>query len=70
MELSFIIEKFLLVFIIFIISLGVAAYATYFERKVAAWFQDRIGPDRAGPFGLLQPITDGVKIFMKEEFIP
>ena len=70
MELSFIIEKFLLVFIIFIISLGVAAYATYFERKVAAWFQDRIGPDRAGPFGLLQPIADGVKMFMKEDFIP
>ena len=70
MELSFIIEKFLLVFIIFIISLGVAAYATYFDRKVAAWFQDRIGPDRAGPFGLLQPIADGVKMFMKEDFIP
>lgn len=70
MELSFIIEKFILVFIIFLISLGVAAYATYFERKVAAWFQDRIGPDRAGPFGLLQPIADGVKMFMKEDFIP
>jgi NADH-quinone oxidoreductase subunit H len=50
--------------------LGVAAYSTYFERKVAAWFQDRIGPDRAGPFGLLQPIADGVKMFMKEDFIP
>jgi NADH-quinone oxidoreductase subunit H len=45
-------------------------YATYFERKVAAWFQDRIGPDRAGPFGLLQPLADGVKMFLKEDFIP
>ncbi len=70
MDFAFIIEKFSLVFIIFLVSLGVAAYATYFERKVAAWFQDRIGPDRAGPFGLLQPIADGVKMFMKEDFIP
>jgi NADH-quinone oxidoreductase subunit H len=70
MDLGFIIEKFSLVFIIFLVSLGVAAYSTYFERKVAAWFQDRIGPDRAGPFGLLQPIADGVKMFMKEDFIP
>jgi NADH-quinone oxidoreductase subunit H len=70
MDLGFIIEKFALVFIIFLISLGIAAYATYFERKVAAWFQDRVGPDRAGPFGILQPIADGVKMFMKEDFIP
>jgi NADH-quinone oxidoreductase subunit H len=70
MDSAFIIEKLSLVLIIFIISLGVAAYATYFERKVAAWFQDRVGPDRAGPFGLLQPIADGVKLFMKEDFIP
>jgi NADH-quinone oxidoreductase subunit H len=70
MELAFVIEKLALIVIIFLISLGVAAYATYFERKVAAWFQDRIGPDRAGPFGLLQPIADGVKMFMKEDFIP
>jgi len=70
MELAFVIEKLVLIVIIFLISLGVAAYATYFERKVAAWFQDRIGPDRAGPFGLLQPIADGVKMFMKEDFIP
>lgn len=70
MELAFVIEKLALIVVIFLISLGVAAYATYFERKVAAWFQDRIGPDRAGPFGLLQPIADGVKMFMKEDFIP
>jgi NADH-quinone oxidoreductase subunit H len=50
--------------------LGIAAYATYFERKVAAWFQDRIGPDRAGPFGIFQPLADGGKLFFKEDFIP
>lgn len=63
-------EKLILVVIIFSLSLGIAMYATWFERKVAAWFQDRIGPDRAGPFGLLQPLADGVKMFMKEDFIP
>jgi NADH-quinone oxidoreductase subunit H len=50
--------------------LGIAAYQTYFERKLAAWIQDRVGPDRAGPFGILQPIADGVKMFMKEDFTP
>ncbi|MBK8341282.1 MAG: NADH-quinone oxidoreductase subunit NuoH [Flavobacteriales bacterium] len=53
-----------------LITLGVAAYATYAERKVAAFMQDRIGPDRAGPFGLLQPIADGVKMIMKADFMP
>ncbi len=67
---SFLIIKFLLAIAVFAISLGVAAYATYGERKVAAFMQDRIGPDRAGPFGLLQPIADGVKMFMKEDFVP
>lgn len=64
------IEKSVLVILLFLISLGVAAYQTYFERKLAAWIQDRVGPDRAGPFGLLQPIADGVKMFLKEDFIP
>jgi NADH-quinone oxidoreductase subunit H len=45
-------------------------YSTYFERKVAAFIQDRVGPDRAGPFGILQPLADGIKFFMKEEIIP
>jgi NADH-quinone oxidoreductase subunit H len=62
--------KTILIFIIFLVSLGIAAYSTYAERKVAAFMQDRIGPDRAGPFGLLQPIADGVKLFTKEEIIP
>ena len=50
--------------------MGVVAYTTLVERRVAAWIQDRIGPNRVGPQGLLQPIADGVKNFMKEETLP
>ena len=70
MDIYFVIEKFTLVVLLFLISLGIAAYSTYFERKLAAWIQDRVGPDRAGPFGILQPIADGVKMFLKEDFTP
>src|ERR1051326_8317781 len=70
MEMSFIIYKAILVLIVFGISLFVAMYSTYAERKIAAFLQDRLGPDRAGPFGILQPLADGVKMFMKEEIIP
>ncbi len=70
MEKAFIIEKFALVAIIFGISLVIAMYSTYAERKVAAFLQDRLGPDRAGPFGMFQPLADGLKMFMKEEIIP
>ena len=66
----FLLYKTILVLIVFLVSLGVAAYATYGERKVAAFMQDRIGPDRAGPFGIFQPLADGLKMFMKEEIIP
>ncbi|MBK9992802.1 MAG: NADH-quinone oxidoreductase subunit NuoH [Saprospiraceae bacterium] len=65
-----IIIKLIFVSIVFGISLFVAMYSTYAERKVAAFLQDRLGPNRAGPFGLLQPLADGVKLFFKEEFIP
>ncbi len=67
---EFFVIKLVLVLIVFLVSLGVAAYSTYAERKIAAFLQDRIGPDRAGPFGLLQPLADGLKMFMKEEIIP
>ena len=70
MELNEFIFKAVLLIIIFTISLVVAMYSTYGERKIAAFMQDRIGPNRAGIFGLLQPVADGVKMFMKEEIIP
>ncbi|MDQ6608232.1 MAG: NADH-quinone oxidoreductase subunit NuoH [Bacteroidota bacterium] len=65
-----IIEKFILIAVIVTTALIVAMYSTYAERKIAAFLQDRRGPNRAGPFGLLQPVADGVKLFMKEEIIP
>src|SRR5450755_527930 len=64
------IEKAVLILVIISFSLLIAMYETYLERKVAAWMQDRRGPSRAGPFGILQPLADGLKLFMKEEIIP
>ncbi len=57
------------------ISQGAVAYLIYVERKVAAYAQDRIGPNRAGrefgvPFGLLQPLADGLKMLSKEDVVP
>ncbi len=65
-----IIVKLILIVVIFLISLVIAMYSTYAERKIAAFFQDRLGPSRAGPFGILQPVADGTKMFLKEEIIP
>ncbi len=67
---TYIIVKIVIIVSVFLISLLVAMYSTYAERKIAAFMQDRVGPDRAGPFGILQPLADGVKMFMKEEIIP
>jgi NADH-quinone oxidoreductase subunit H len=70
MDSALLIEKTVLVAILTLVTLGIAAYLTYGERKVAAFMQDRLGPSRAGKFGLLQPIADAGKLFFKEEFIP
>src|SRR5438552_6505407 len=67
---AFIIEKGILITVILLGSLGIAMYATWGERKVAAIMQDRLGPNRAGPMGLFQPLADGLKLFFKEEIIP
>jgi len=63
-------EKAILILAVVTVSLVIAMYATWAERKVAAVMQDRLGPNRAGPFGLFQPLADGLKLFMKEEIIP
>jgi len=52
------------------LALGLAAYFILLERKVCAWVQDRIGPNRVGTMGMLQPIADGLKLFFKEDFTP
>ena len=70
MELAFIIEKFILITVIFLISLTIAAYSTLAERKIAGYLQDRVGPNRAGPGGMFQPLADGLKMFFKEEIFP
>ncbi len=67
---SLVLIKLIFISVVFGISLFIAMYSTYAERKIAAFLQDRLGPNRAGPFGILQPLADGVKLFFKEEFIP
>jgi NADH-quinone oxidoreductase subunit H len=57
------------VIILFVLLTGFA-YMTFAERKVAALFQTRMGPNRAGPWGILQPAADGLKLIFKEELIP
>lgn len=52
------------------VLMGAIAYTTFFERRFAGFFQGRQGPNRAGPFGLLQPLADGIKFLFKQDFVP
>ena len=70
MDSTIIVEKGVFIVIIFAITMLMAMYSTLAERKIAAWLQDRIGPNRAGKGGVLQPLADGLKLFSKEEFLP
>lgn len=70
MDSAFIIEKSVVIFVVFAVTMLMAMYSTWAERKIAAFLQDRVGPNRAGWGGLLQPLADGMKLFAKEEFIP
>lgn len=70
MDLFLLIEKGVLILVIFAITMFIALYSTFAERKIAAFFQDRVGPNRAGPGGIFQPLADGLKMFTKEDFTP
>src|SRR5438552_2573571 len=56
--------------VVFFVVMTVVAYLTYAERKISAWIQVRMGPNRVGPRGLLQPLADGIKLLIKEDLIP
>ena len=70
MDWLFLIEKMALGIILVAVSFVIGMYATLAERRIAGFIQDRFGPNRNGPLGLLQPVADGGKLFFKEEMIP
>lgn len=70
MELAFFVEWIIKAVLMLAFLIVGFAYTTYLERKTLARMQVRYGPNRAGPFGLLQPVADGVKLIFKEELIP
>lgn len=70
MDTGLIIESVIKALLMILILLFGFMYLTYMERRLLGRFQTRLGPNRAGPFGLLQPIADGIKVIFKEELIP
>ena len=60
----------LTILIVLQVNLGVCSYLILLERKLSAWMQDRVGPNRVGPWGLFQPVADMLKLLLKEDVIP
>src|SRR6187551_2256799 len=67
---AFLIFSTIKILVVFTVILITVALLTLMERKVSAWMQDRLGPNRVGPSGLLQPFADGLKNILKEETDP
>jgi NADH-quinone oxidoreductase subunit H len=67
---QFVLFSALKIIVVFAVVMTCVAYAVLAERKISAFIQDRIGPNRVGPFGIWQPLADGVKAFLKEDFTP
>jgi NADH-quinone oxidoreductase subunit H len=67
---EYVLIPFIKILVVFLVISGVVAYLTLAERKVAAFIQVRLGPMRVGPYGLLQPIADGLKLMLKEDIVP
>ncbi|HYN88875.1 MAG TPA: NADH-quinone oxidoreductase subunit H, partial [Ardenticatenaceae bacterium] len=70
MNLAFVVEVLIKIVVIMFIQLTGFAYMTLFERRIIARMQARLGPNRVGPFGFLQPLADGIKLIFKEDIIP
>lgn len=70
METTYLINALILIGAALFVLLTAAAYTVYAERKVAALIQQRVGPNRVGPFGLLQPLADVIKLLLKEDIVP
>ncbi|NLX06529.1 MAG: NADH-quinone oxidoreductase subunit NuoH [Phycisphaerae bacterium] len=70
METQFLVSSVVLAIVVVAVTMGSLPFLILMERKVAAYIQDRLGPNRVGPWGLLQSFADGLKIFLKEEVIP
>jgi NADH-quinone oxidoreductase subunit H len=67
---TFLLLSIVKIIVVFVITLTAVAYTVLLERKVLGHMQNRWGPSRVGPFGLLQPLADGIKLFLKEDLLP